>query len=147
MALDHGYAKLLHKKAIKERLLVHANIWHARGIDIVVLWYRTKRSDGEKYLSSFENSSKAVAKKRGNGHRLAIVRYFSRGELSSLPRPYISPPIDEQFRGVLLNLGSSMPTSMLVEVGGGIFSTKFLIHVLNCSRERLPTPKNVAGGH
>ena len=65
-------------------------------------------------------------KKRGNGHRLVIVRYFGRGELSSFPYHYISPPFDEKFRGFLSNLDASTPTSMLVEVGGGIFSTKFL---------------------
>ena len=43
VVLDHGYAKLLHEKAIKRHLLVHAIIWHARGIVIVVLWYMTKR--------------------------------------------------------------------------------------------------------
>ena len=59
-------------------------------------------------------------------HRLVILRYFSRGELSSLPRYYIRSPVHERFRGVLSNLDASIPTSMLVEVGGGIFSTKFL---------------------
>ena len=73
------------------------------------------------------------------------MRYFSRGELSSLPRNYIRSPFDEKFRGLLSNLGASMPTSMFEEVGGGIFSTEFPI--LNCCRKRLPTPKNVAEGH
>ena len=34
---------------------------------------------------------------------------------------------------------------MLVEVSGGIFSTKFLVS--NHGPERLPMPKNVAEGH
>ena len=62
VALDHGYAKLLHEKAIKQCILVHLAVWHARGIVTVVLWYMIKRLDDEKYLSFFENSSRAAAK-------------------------------------------------------------------------------------
>ena len=43
VALDHGYAKLLHEKAIKRHLLVNAIAWHARGIVIMVLWYMIKQ--------------------------------------------------------------------------------------------------------
>ena len=73
------------------------------------------------------------------------MKCFSRGELSSFPRDYIRSPIDGKFRGVLSNLDASMPTSMLVEVGGGISSTKILTP--NHGPERLPTPKNVAEEH
>ena len=72
------------------------------------------------------------------------MKCFSRGELSSFPRDYIRSPIDEKFRGLLSNIDASMPTSMLVEVGGEKFSTKFLI--LNYGPERPPTPTNVAEG-
>ena len=65
--------------------------------------------------------------KGGNGHRLVTLKCFSRGELLSLSRHYIKSPIDVKYRGFLSNLDASIPTSMLVEVGGGIFSTKFLI--------------------
>ena len=37
MTLDHGKAYLLHGKAIKQRLIVYASVWHGRGIAIVVL--------------------------------------------------------------------------------------------------------------
>ena len=43
VALDHGYAHLLHDRAIKQRLIVYAGVWHARGIVIVVPWYMIKR--------------------------------------------------------------------------------------------------------
>ena len=141
VALDHGHAKLLHEKAIKQRCLVHVFVWHARSIVIVVLWYIKKRWE-VKNISFLSRIFQSSGKKKGNGYRLAIVRYFSRGELSSLPRCYISPPIDEKFRRFLSNLDASMPTSMLVEVGGGISSTNFL--ALKHGQERQPTPKNGA---
>ena len=79
-----------------------------------------------------------------NGHRLDTLTNSSHCELSFIPRHYIRPPNDEEFRGVLSNLDASMPTSMLMEVGGGIFSTNFL--ALKHGQERQPTPKNGAEG-
>ena len=93
----------------------------------------------------FREFFQSSGKKGKKGHRLVTLKYFSRGELSSSPRYYIRVPFDEKFRGVLSNLDASMPTSMLVEVGGGFFSTKNLIP--NHGPERLITPKNVAEGH
>ena len=144
VVLDHDYAYFLHGNAIKQRLSVYASVWHARDIAKVAMGYMTKRLDGEKYLCSgaFGRSS---GKKWGNGHRLAKVGYFSRGDLSSPPRYCIKAPLDEKFRGVLSNLDASMAIWMLVEVGGGIFSP--IIFILNYRLERLSMPKNVAEGH
>ena len=50
VTLDHGNAYLLHRKVIKNRLLVYASVWNGHGTVIVALWYMIKRSDGGKYL-------------------------------------------------------------------------------------------------
>ena len=78
-------------------------------------------------ISDFSRILPEQWQKGGNGHRLVTLKCFSRGELLSLSRYYIKSPIDITYRGFLSNLDASIPTSMLVEVGGGIFSTKFLI--------------------
>ena len=43
VALDHGYAHLLHGRVIKQRLIVYSSVWHAHGVAIRVLWYVVKR--------------------------------------------------------------------------------------------------------
>lgn len=144
VALDPHKPSSLHGKLIKQQPLIYSSVGHARGIAIVVLRYMTKRFDGEKYFCSGRFWQYSV-EKSWNGHRLAIVGYFSRGELSSSPSDYIRAPFDEKFRGVLSKLDAPMATWMLVGVGGGIFPTKFL--ALNCSRERLAMPKNVLERH
>lgn len=95
-------------------------------------------------ISLFSRILSEQRQKGENGHRLDTLTNFSHCELSSLPRHYISLPFDEKFRGILSNFDASMPTSMLVEVGGAIFSTNFL--ALNHGPERQSTPKNGAEG-
>ena len=93
----------------------------------------------------FREFFQSSGKKRENGHRLITLKYVCRGELSSLPRYYVRSPFDETFRGFWSNVDTSMPTSMIVEVGGGNFSTKFLI--LNCGPNRQQTQNDVVEGH
>ena len=98
-----------------------------------------------KYLCSGAFWWSSGKKKSWNGHRLATVTRTSQGELSSSPRYYIRSPIDEKFRGFSCSRAASKTTSMLAEVGGGNYSTKFL--TLNDGPERPAMPKNVAKGH